>query len=60
MRTTGHGSPWLAAAASSPGYLSSCGWSDLALGYAKALQEEKDITHLLDTTVAMDFLVAKS
>lgn len=47
-QTTDRGSPWRAVAASSPGYLWSCGWSDSALGYAKALQKNRDITNTLN------------
>lgn len=54
MQTTDRGSPWQAAAASSPGYLLSCGWSDLALEYAEALQKHMDNINILDTHVVMN------
>lgn len=37
MQTTGRGSPWRTVAARSLGCLWRCGWSDLALEFAKAL-----------------------
>lgn len=55
MQTPDHGSLLLAVAASSLGYLLSCGWSELALGYAKALHKDRDITNILNPYVVMDF-----
>lgn len=48
MQTTDRGSTWRAAAASSPEYLWSSGWSDLAPGYVKALWKDMDI-NILDS-----------